>query len=164
MKRPNEKMSDRPVSCGLLLYKRDGDEIRYLVGLIPQRNFWTIFKGMPNVGESPEQTALREFEEETGSTNVLNIITPETVLKGTTGKKDLVIFLQEGSHVSQDCFNLENVVTIDQGYMKGKPEIVAIRWLTLSEALNGIDGARIYNSQQGILQEAQDFIISKYAF
>lgn len=157
MKRKREA-TNRPVSYGVLLYKRDGDEIRYLLGLIPQRNFWTVFKGMPNEGETPEQTVLREFEEETGTSKLLKSIDAQITLKGTTGKKNLVIYLQEGSHVSEDCFNLEKVVTIDSGYMKGKPEIVAIRWLTLLEALHGIDGARIYNSQQDILQEAHDFI------
>jgi hypothetical protein len=41
-------------------------EFEFLLGLIPQRNFWTVFKGMPNNSdeETPYETAMREFEEE----------------------------------------------------------------------------------------------------
>lgn len=153
----------RPVSYGVLLHKKQDDEVVYLLGMIPQRNWWTVFKGMPNNDdESPHETALREFREETGTDeNVLQAISPEATLYGKTGKKDLVIYLQEGSEVSSESFNLERVVKIDQGYMKGKPEIVAIRWLTMREALDGVDGAKIYKSQESILRDAQDFVINE---
>jgi len=138
---------------------------QYLLGLVPQRNFWTVFKGMPDDSTDSGnlvKTALREFEEETGTSNVLKSIDPETTLRGATTKKDLVIFLQEGSHVTEDCFDIEKVVKIDQGYMKGQPEIISIRWLTLSEAVNGTtDGAKLYPSQKGILEQAESFLQNK---
>ena len=137
MKRKRETSSNRPVSAGVLLYKKESHVTKYLLGLVPQRNFWTVFKGMPSDdGETLEETALREFQEETGTENVLgDKLKPETTLRGKTAKKDLVIFLQKGSHVQESMFDIDKVVKIDQGYMKGKPEIVAIRWLTKSQAL-----------------------------
>ena len=60
-------------SAGILLYKRHGDEVMVLLSH-PGGPFWrnrdegawTIPKGAPVPGESPEATARREFEEELG--------------------------------------------------------------------------------------------------
>lgn len=121
MKRKRERGATRPVSAGLLLYKKEVDSetsistIRYLLGMVPQRNNWTVFKGMPsNSEEQLEATALREFEEETGTSNIVKRIQSEAVLRGATSKKDLVIFLQEGSEVKEGMtmrYNAENHVT-----------------------------------------------------
>lgn len=126
-------------------------------------NYWTVFKGLPEPGESPHQTALREFAEETGSNNVLVAIDQSfPILKGRTSAKDLEIFLQDGSNVSESIFNPDQVVTIDSGYLQGQPEIVAIRYLSLEEALSGSsDGAKIYKSQEGILKQAEAFLTTR---
>ena len=215
MKRKREERQ-RVTSYGVLLYRRDGDggnclgnnakknggddddaaaqergaamTIRFLLGLIPQRNWWTVFKGLPRSSgeegqrreggeetETPHQTALREFAEETGTVDrtVLREINPELTLKGEvrTGNKDLEIYLQDGSEISADCFDVDKVVRIDRGYMEGKPEIVEIRWLTLEEALGGVasvsggsssSSAKVYTSQRKILRDAHEFLVEKY--
>lgn len=163
------------VSHGLLLYKHDVDgsnphAIHFLLGLIPQRNWWTVFKGLPEEGETPYESALREFREETGMVDPLVLaklssaesLKPETTLHAKVGSgKDLNIFLIEASHISESSFDVSKVVKINQGYMSGRPEIVAIRWLTLQQALTGVDGAKIYKSQQDLLKEAHRFIEDK---
>mmetsp|Transcript_1475 Transcript_1475/g.3985 ORF Transcript_1475/g.3985 Transcript_1475/m.3985 type:complete len:160 (+) Transcript_1475:213-692(+) len=129
-----------------------------------QGKFWTVFKGLPEPSETPRDTALREFREETGAEEtVLDPATTrfETTLHGSTGKKNLEIFLVDGAGVSESIFNPDKVVKIDSGFLKGRPEIVAIRWMTFGEAMAGIDGARIYNSQESILQHAENFINTK---
>ena len=172
------------VSYGVLLYKQrpvavdadKNDSIQFLLGLIPQRNWWTVFKGLPEPGESPEKTAWREFQEETGwRPEAGNIPTalqtnPLTTLHGRVGnKKRLEIFLYEGGSFFDNVeqhFCLERVVKIDSGYMKGKPEIVAVQWLTLHEALTGTNnagGAMIYKSQQNILKDAHEILMRKFA-
>lgn len=168
--------------------EKDDDEIRFLLGLIPQRNWWTVFKGLPHtndqtgvVTESPHETALREFQEETSialKTTTTRPFNPELTLHGHVGsgknKKKLVIYLlpddEEGNNtISSSQFDVSKVVKIDSGYMKGKPEIVAIRWLSYREAMNGItvttDGtgnkqhhAKIYTSQRGILENAYKYL------
>ena len=158
--------NNKVISYGVLLYRRidnpdttNGHKIEYLLGLIPQRNWWTVFKGLPEEQETPHQTALREFAEETGTLEdrVLKSLHPDTTLYGTVGnKKQLVIFLQDGSHIQTSCFNVDNVVKIDGGYMKGRPEIVEIQWMTFEEAMDG--NVKIYKSQQSILQDAQKFL------
>lgn len=158
-------------SYGILLYKRDNEAtaVKFLLGLIPQRNWWTVFKGLPNDKdeELPVETAIREFEEETGSTGLLDPQTfqPFATLHGRVGnKKRLEIFLHDGSFFDETKhFCLERVVKIDSGYMEGKPEIVAVRWCTLNEALTGVDGAKIYKSQRGILLEAHNILVRQFA-
>jgi len=132
--------------------------------LLSSGNYWTVFKGMPEAGETPQQTAVREFCEETGSVGVLPTISDGApILKGRTSAKDLVIFLQDGSGIPESIFDIDKVVKIDSGYMEGKPEIIGIRYLTLEEALSGTDdGAKIYKSQENILQQAQTYLVANH--
>jgi 8-oxo-dGTP pyrophosphatase MutT (NUDIX family) len=140
------------------------NNIRFLLGLIPQRNWWTVFKGLPDGKESPYETAVREFEEETGTLGLLQNFQPLATLHGRAGKKRLEIFLHEGSFFDpKKHFCSDRVVTIDDGYMQGKPEIVDVRWMTMDEALSGVDGAKIYKSQQNILEEAHAILMKNLA-
>ena len=149
-------------SYGVLLYKKgNAGIVQYLLGLIPQRTFWTVFKGMPEANDvSPHETALREFYEETGIIRKdLVAVSPDApVLEGRAGKKRLIIYLVHAPEIQESMFEIGRVVKIDQGYMAGQPEIVAIRWLSLQQAVEGIDGAKIYNSQESILHQAQSIL------
>lgn len=127
--------------------------IIYLIG-----NFWTVFKGMPEPNETPHETALREFQEETGFDG-LQKLKPEATLYGSTGKKTLEIYLQQ--YQEEVVFDIDQVVKIDSGYMQGRPEIIAIDWMTLEQALEGYNGAKIYNSQESILKDAYDAIMNQ---
>jgi hypothetical protein len=170
-KRKREGGGSRIVSYGILLYKRvtdleeEASSVQFLLGLIPQRTNWTVFKGVPDEDgdkkESPEETALREFEEETGTKDLLTSrhFRPEATLHGRAGKKHLEIFLHEGSFFQESDFCLERVVKIDSSYMKGKPEIVAVRWMDLRQALEGVQGAAVYKSQEDILREAHNIVL-----
>jgi predicted NUDIX family NTP pyrophosphohydrolase len=64
-----------PTSCGVILYRRGpaGLEVFLVhpggpVWANKDEGAWTIPKGQPEGGEEPEETARREFEEETGIT------------------------------------------------------------------------------------------------
>ena len=180
------------VSHGVLLYRRKPDapsshdnaatdddannSFEFLLGLIPQRNFWTVFKGMPNDNESPRETAAREFLEET-SVSLPDDWTAETTLWGKTSKKYLHISLVDGTAMSDpiDNFDITKVTTIDQGYLEGQPEIVHIQWLNLSQAMDGVvalgknndknkssKSVKIYPSQIGIIKHAQAFLSAKH--
>ena len=111
------------------------------------------------MNETPYETALREFQEETGS-SALTELSPIATLSGSTGTKQLAIYLQEASK-DDIVFDVDRVVKIDSGYMAGRPEIIAIRWCSLQEALNGVDGAKIYNSQETILTQAYNIIMKR---
>lgn len=163
------------ISYGILMYKLDEEnnnsKFKYLLGLIPQRNAWTVFKGMPDVGETPQQTAIREFTEETSlpfpypEEEFQNKVT--TTLFGKTSKKLLEIYLVEApANFSIAGFDIDRVIKIDGEYMKGQPEIVDIQFLTKDEAVNGTTvttskGERnvtVYKSQKGIIEHADVFL------
>lgn len=172
VRRPNY-----PTSYGILLYRKNDDagEFQYLLGLIPQGNAWTMFKGLPEPNERPEETAIREFEEETS----LAIPYPsweecpmKMKLYGVTSTKKLIeIYLIPApipsASVPAECefdvskFDVDKVVKIDSGYMEGKPEIVEIRYMSKRQAIEGVAGrgtsrvAKIYKSQIGILEQAE---------
>jgi len=197
-KRGGDRTTKRIVSYGILLYKRrtveeeeeqeeaaaaSGPHIQFLLGLIPQRTNWTVFKGVPDDAkgdETPYETALREFNEETGAPPgllTLETFRPEATLHGRAGRKHLEIYLHEGSFFRRkDHFCPERVVKIDNnddgggGYMQGMPEIVDVQWMTLKEALvdgkssiKGGGGATIYKSQENILKEAHEILCRSLA-
>jgi len=149
-------------SYGVLVYRKEGTEIEFLLGLNTQRSGWTVFKGMPEAGESPCQTAEREFVEETTLSLKLDE-PPELVLHGSVGnKKRLEIFLHEGTDLDASQFDIDKVCTIDkEGPWFGQPEIVEIQWKTLSQALEG--KMPVFKSQRSILLEAHDHLESKYS-
>ncbi len=63
----------QPHSCGILLYRRSGDDLEVLLGhpggpYWKQQDYgsWSIPKGLAEDGEALEAVAAREFAEETG--------------------------------------------------------------------------------------------------
>lgn len=53
-------------SCGAVIFRRDGGQLRFLIVKNKQGRNWGFPKGHVELGESEEQTALREVREETG--------------------------------------------------------------------------------------------------
>ena len=185
----NNKLVPRPnypTSHGILLYRnpssknaKNGEnesdakkwknifqkpDVRYLLGLIPQGNSWTVFKGLPEANERPEETATREFEEETSLKFPYDCKTwpVKAELYGVTSTKKLLhIYLMEApSDLDIQKFDVKNVVKIDSGRFAGVPEIIEIKFLTKKQAIAGIPGrgktknAKIYKSQVSILERA----------
>jgi 8-oxo-dGTP pyrophosphatase MutT (NUDIX family) len=180
----NGKMIRRPnypTSYGILLYRKAADtaEFQYLLGLIPQGNAWTVFKGLPESNERPEETAVREFEEETSLAfpypHWEDCPIKETLYGVTSTKKLLEIYLipapisstsiQIGCEFDVSKFDVDKVVRIDSGYMEGKPEIVEIRYMSKRQAIAGVAGrdtnriAKIFKSQIGILERAEAVLV-----
>lgn len=175
-----------PTSYGILFYRkvfsngegsfitpffREGtnakSDFQYLLGLIPQGNSWTVFKGLPENNESPGETAIREFEEESS----LDFPYDRDDWKGcpvrselygvTSTKKLLHIFLIPAPKgLVSSNFDVKKVVKIDSGRFAGKPEIIEIKYLTKKQALEGFPSrgktkaAKIYKSQISILERA----------
>ncbi|MEE9286432.1 MAG: NUDIX hydrolase [Dehalococcoidia bacterium] len=53
-------------SAGGVVYRRDDDDFEVALCGRNHPQTWSLPKGTPDPGESPEQTALREVQEETG--------------------------------------------------------------------------------------------------
>ncbi len=59
-------MTDDLTHAGVVVMRRDGSDVTYLVISSSDGNHWVLPKGHIDPGESPEETAARELKEETG--------------------------------------------------------------------------------------------------
>lgn len=55
----------KEVSAGCIVYKKENDDT-FLLMILDRFGYWTFPKGKVEEGESLEETAIRELEEETG--------------------------------------------------------------------------------------------------
>ena len=87
----------RPVSAGCLVRALFEDGVRYLIvhpsGAYNRRAPWSIPKGLPEEGESFEECAVRETEEETGVR--CRIVAPLGEIRYAKSRKDVQAFLAE---------------------------------------------------------------------
>ncbi len=111
-------------SAGGVVYKKDPstssgqNKILILVAQHSQHHGWVFPKGLigdHKKGESKEETALREVEEETGAKGkILQSLTPETYwyhFEGQKIKKTVYYFIMEfvGGDITKHDFEMENV-------------------------------------------------------
>ncbi|MEM8783530.1 MAG: NUDIX domain-containing protein [Planctomycetota bacterium] len=90
---------DTDFSCGVIPIALDGAVRRYLL-VQHLAGHWSFPKGHPENGETPEQAARRELEEETGLGKVKLLVTPAfderyvfTKRSGRVVQKDVTYFL-----------------------------------------------------------------------
>jgi predicted NUDIX family NTP pyrophosphohydrolase len=131
----------QPRSAGVLLFRARNGGTEVLL-IRPGGPFWRnrdvgawmIPKGAIEPGETPEQAALREFEEETGTRLEA---APFPLLKiRQAGGKQVEAFVLEGD---LDAANVRsNECEIEWPPRSGRrmlyPEVVEARWMTLAEA------------------------------
>ena len=75
--------------AGCVVYRNDKDRVRFLVISSSTGEHWVLPKGHIDPGETPETTALRELEEETGV--VGEIIRPLSVQSLNINGRKIVI-------------------------------------------------------------------------
>ncbi|MAG26221.1 hypothetical protein CMI47_11750 [Candidatus Pacearchaeota archaeon] len=121
-------------TCGILPYKGEGENIQFLIGKAPQ-GWWDLFKGKMDEGETEQEAAKREFEEES-SFKFKGSLDDTTVL---THKK-LKIWLVEMPELDVEQFDVSKVSKITREYLNGRPEIEKIGWFGPTEAENKLDG------------------------
>jgi len=132
-------------SCGILVFRNIKPYIEYLL-VFPGGPFykneeeksWTIPKGEQLTNESNEETAIREFEEETGfSVNEKLVYLGER--KQRKGKK-IVIYCMESdydvSKLKSNSFEME--YPKGSGKFKTFPEIKKGKWFAKEEAKKNI--------------------------
>ena len=135
-------------SAGGIVIKKDNNQYFILVAQHSQHHGWVFPKGLigdHKKGESKEETAIREVEEETGVfAKILKSLEPITywyVFKGEKIKKTVYYFLME--YVSGDTkdhdFEMENV-----------------EWLPVEDVLNRLT----YPSDKKVWQVAQKLVKS----
>lgn len=83
-------MIDKPLThAGCVVFRYDEDKVRFLVISSSTREHWVLPKGHIDPGEAPEETALRELEEETGV--VGKVIRPLSVQSFEMAGREVVI-------------------------------------------------------------------------
>lgn len=118
------------ISCGILMISPDNKV--FLIKPFGNKEYWHIPKGHKNKNESDEETAKREFYEETGIKSPKQIEFLHEVVKGV---KLVKIFKTLGT--GKEIFNPPKEFYMDY---KGKkvPEAVKGKWFEIDEALEKI--------------------------
>lgn len=138
-------------SCGIVLFRDRKEKREYLVLKYPQEaDYWGLCKGTVEKGESEEQTALREAEEETGLVKIRleqgfkTKINYSFEKEGKIVNKEVVYFLGE---------------TLDRSNGRISSEHEELLWLPYLEALKKIK----YVNDQSVMKKAEDFLNQKYS-
>lgn len=133
-------------SAGGVVFKKEDNQIYILVSQHSQHHGWVFPKGFIGdkiEGESKEDTALREVEEETGAIGkILEPLTPVTYwyqMDGIKRRKTVYYYIMK--YVSGDI-------------TKHDWEMENVEWLPMDE----VEGRLTYDSDKKVWKEAQEII------
>ncbi len=106
-------------AAGGVVVRGEGEQVEVLLVHRPQYDDWTFPKGKRDPGETDEECALREVEEETGLRCVLGEELPSTSYTDSKGRPKVVRYWQMG---------------VVGGELSFAYEVDAARWVSLAEA------------------------------
>lgn len=122
-------------SAGIIPYKFDGGEIKFFLGhpggpMNKNKDYWALLKGTMENGEDVLETAIREFQEESGLRLDVERVKEHLWLVGTIKqRKDKIVtaYAMEVDDIDpKKCFS--NMVE-DEDY----PEMDKYGWFTIDE-------------------------------
>lgn len=131
-------------SCGAVVFRQEGKELRFLLVKNKNGRHWGFPKGHMEKGESEEQTAIREVREETGLHIDILKGFRETSLYRPFGriKKQVVFFIAQSK---------ESRVTLQ------RTEIDHFRWATFFDAIKLFR----YDNDIRVLKAAEKWILEQ---
>lgn len=138
-------------SAGILVHREAGDGLQVLIAhpggpywARKHQGAWSIVKGEIGPGESPEQAAIREFEEETGLPVPVGELLPLGTVRQRAGKT------VHGFAVAGDldpAAVAANTIDIEwpprSGRMLTIPEIDRVEWVAPEEAAVRLNPAQV---------------------
>jgi 8-oxo-dGTP diphosphatase len=109
---------------------RDGTEV--LLVHRPRYDDWSLPKGKADAGESDEETALREVEEETGLRCILGPPAGHTHYRDSKGRDKVVQYW---------LMEPESAAAAADGVFVPNDEVDDVRWCTVTEATEALSYA-----------------------
>jgi 8-oxo-dGTP pyrophosphatase MutT (NUDIX family) len=106
-------------AAGGVLWRRAKGDVQVLVVHRPRYDDWSFAKGKQDPGETDEQTAAREVEEETGFRPVLGAELPDTRYRDKHGRWKLVRYWE---------------MTVGGGRFEANDEVDEAEWLGIRAA------------------------------
>ncbi|MFQ5978595.1 MAG: NUDIX domain-containing protein [Candidatus Heimdallarchaeota archaeon] len=135
------------LSCGGVIFRRGSNKIEYLIVQHASRSrHWSFPKGAVEAGETEEEAALREMEEESGlSRNKLKVLAKL--------EREALYFLQRRRRSPQQPKRVKFFLTESSGgLVRICSELIDHKWLNFREA-----NLRLTHKQdREILREAND--------
>lgn len=126
-------------SCGVIIFRRDRNMLRYLLLYQRGSHTWSFPKGHMERGESELETAIREVEEEVGmSVQPIPGFCGKASYPVGNGEKTVVLFLAKANATP----------------ILNSQEVLSHRWVNLPEAEKLLHSAYI-----GVLRDAETFLI-----
>jgi 8-oxo-dGTP pyrophosphatase MutT (NUDIX family) len=122
------------VSAGGVVYRRNGDDIEILICKDAGYHRWVLPKGLVGKGESYEQAALREVQEETGVS---------TRMVSSLGEPQKYVYMARGVRVFKRVYYF--LMEYESGSIDTHDhEMEDVRWVSIDEALDllAYDGAK----------------------
>lgn len=131
------------VSAGIVVYKIENNQPRYLLLQHSRGGHWDFPKGKVEEGESLQQTALRELQEEAGIcahivSGFIETITYQIVYSGVSMNKIVHFFIGIASHFD---------IVLSSEHLQGG-------WFSYQKALETLT----YESSRAILKNAQKVV------
>lgn len=144
-------VQQKNISAGLLMYRRYGEEWQLFLAHPggpyfekKDEGWWTIPKGLPEAGEEPLETAIREFREETGIP-INGPYLPLGRIKQKGGKW-VHAWAFEGDWQEEKGIRC-NTFKVEWPYKSGRwqeyPEVDRVGWFSYEEACRKINAAQI---------------------
>ncbi len=132
-------MTERVEAAGGVVWKVDKDRVHVLLVHRPKYEDWSLPKGKLDPGESHEEAARREVEEETGYRCKLGSELKSISYRDARGRPKRVRYWE---------------MTVSKGEFAVNDEVDEIRWMSVGDAIDRLSYAR----DVPVLQSFKDLV------
>lgn len=133
------------VSAGGVVYRNTGDEIEVLICKDAGYHRWVLPKGIVHQGETYQEAALREVEEETGV---------RAALKVQLGEPEKYVYMANGIRVFKSVYYF--LLEYESGSIdQHDAEMEDVRWVSIETAMQML----AYEGAKNIVRRAKTVLV-----